>query len=111
MRVVVGSLAAFLAGCTASSSVERLLKQNEASLRGERSIAAGLLLHCVPSEAEVVLDGVLQGTCDDFAQRLLEMADGAHRVEVRRKGFLSYEAQVAPGRAQTMLQVTLSPAG
>jgi hypothetical protein len=104
------ALAVLLAGCAAPSEVDRLLRQNEASLRSERPLAAGLLLRCAPNEAEVMLDGVLQGTCEDFAQRLLEMSDEGHRVEVRRAGFLTYEAQVAPGHARTRLEVTLARA-
>ncbi|MFN0061246.1 MAG: hypothetical protein ACKVPX_01835 [Myxococcaceae bacterium] len=50
---------------------------------------AGLALQCEPSDAEVSVDGVLQGRCDDFGgrPRVLGMGVGDHTLEFRKPGY------------------------
>lgn len=106
----LGLLALGLAACRTPSPVEAALAPHEAALRQAREVESGLALRCEPPEAEVLIDGVLQGSCADFAGRTLSLSEGAHRVDVTRAGFRPYQAQVAPGRARTGLQVQLVPA-
>ncbi|MBI5546465.1 MAG: hypothetical protein HY901_21500 [Deltaproteobacteria bacterium] len=74
-----------------------------------RKIDPGLALHCEPGEADVLLDGVLQGSCVDLDGRVLSLSEGTHRVEVRKAGHRPYEAVVATGLARTALKVQLVP--
>lgn len=72
-----------------------------------------LVLRCQPPDAEVVLDGVSQGTCEDFKgePRGLSLGNGSRRVEVRRGGYQGWESwMVADGTRMTM-DVTLIPNG
>jgi hypothetical protein len=70
-----------------------------------------LALQVQPADAEVLIDGESwqrSGT----TRLLLELAAGAHRVEVRRDGYLPFEAQVVVAAGETTtLNVGLSPAG
>lgn len=75
---------------------------------------AELVLKCQPVDAEVVLDGVPQGTCEDFGgqPKGLPLGRGSRRVEVRRSGYQSWESwMVADGTRMTMDVTLLSNGG
>lgn len=73
-----------------------------------RPLAPELRLECSHPAAEVLLDGVLQGHCEDFTGRGLPLSEGMHLVEVRLPGFLPFEAMLEPGRARMSLRVDLA---
>ena len=99
-----------LACLTPPNVVEQALAQHQDALRQSRPMQPGLLLGCEPKDAEVLVDGVMQGSCQDVEGQVLALSEGAHRVEVRKAGFTSYEAQVEAGQARTRLAAQLSPA-
>jgi hypothetical protein len=103
------------AGCRTvpePSPVERLFGQSAAAMRQARPVPGVVTLDCPEPDAEVVVDGVLQGRCADFDGR-----DGAlrfddevgHVIEVRKAGFRSWQAQLLPGQARAVLHVKLLP--
>jgi hypothetical protein len=92
--------------------MDNLLAQHEQALGQARDIEPGVALTCAPAEAEVAVDGVLQGTCADMEGRMLPLAgDGGHRIEVKRPGFRPYVVELAAGNARTKLKVELVPSG
>ena len=72
---------------------------------------SNLILGCDPTDAEVWLDGVPQGTCLDFSgtPKGLTLGDGMHKVEVKKTGFWPYETWVDSGGARAVLSIKLSP--
>lgn len=46
-------------------------------------------IDCTPSHAEVLLDGVFQGTCGDMArpEKMIRTRAGRHSLEVSARGF------------------------
>ena len=102
-----------LAACRTAppGPVDGLLAQHAQVLGQVRQLSPGLELRCGPEEAEVAVDGVLQGSCADVQGRVLFLDEGIHRVEVKRAGFRPYEVQLAAGKARTRLTVELTPSG
>jgi hypothetical protein len=105
--LVLGAL--LLAGCVARSPAQRTLEENMAALRQVRTVETGLALTCAPPDADVLLDGVLWGSCEDYAQRTIDLTGGAHEVEVRKAGCTPYRALVEAGQARAVLKVELVP--
>jgi hypothetical protein len=70
-----------------------------------------LRLTCEPRDAEVLLDGVAQGTCLDFSgtPRGLVVGKGLHRVDVKKRGYLPYQTYYEPSGANASLAPTLQP--
>ncbi|MFZ5444300.1 MAG: hypothetical protein ACOZQL_30160 [Myxococcota bacterium] len=68
-----------------------------------------LVLQCVPSDAEVVLDGVPQGSCDDFRgePKGLTLQKGVRRVQVRKAGYLPWDTILETDGTRVMMTVTL----
>ncbi|MGC4113381.1 MAG: hypothetical protein QM765_01640 [Myxococcales bacterium] len=91
--------------------MDSLLAQHSEALSQARDIQPGLVLQCSPGEAEVAVDGVLQGTCADVEGRMLPLSNGGHRIEVRKAGFRPYTVELAAGNARTRLKVELAPSG
>lgn len=112
-RAVLFACAIGSAACqTASGPVDSLLAQHKEALEGARDIEPGIELSCAPAEAEVAVDGVLQGTCADLEGRMLPLAGReGHSIEVKRAGFRPYTARLAAGNARTKLKVELVPSG
>ena len=83
----------------------------EELLRGAADRSGDVELHCNPPDAEVQLDGVPQGRCDDFAgaPRRLEVGEGMHRIEVTKAGFAPYQTYFQPSGARAILEITLRP--
>jgi hypothetical protein len=76
-----------------------------------RRTAGDLWLRCEPTDAEVLVDGVPQGHCEDFdgQTRGLVVGEGMHRVEVKKEGFWPYVSYYAPSGARAALSVRLQP--
>ena len=106
-----GALAALLlAGCAAHeppATVARARQLLDASARTRGNV----VLRCTPQDAEVLLDGVLQGLCSDFepASAGLTVGEGLHGIEVRRDGYWPYTTYVEPHNARATLRATLRP--
>lgn len=83
----------------------RELLRTTASPRGD------VVLKCEPSDAEVYLDGVIQGVCADFAGTPvgLKVGEGLHKVEVMKEGFWPYTTYYEPSGARATLRVQLRP--
>lgn len=110
MNRVALILALLLSGCAGPNPVERALAEHAAAVReAERAVPQGLLLSCAPKESEVLLDGVLQGSCAELRGQVIGLEEGLHRVEIQRPGFAPYRAEIAAGRARTALEVMLVP--
>ena len=97
------------AGCATPTPVERALEENAGALRAPRSVAGQLRLACTPAEATVVLDGVPQGSCSEFASEGLRLGEALHVVEVQKAGFATYRVEIQAGQARTSLKVDLAP--
>jgi hypothetical protein len=80
-------------------------------LRARKSRKGNLLLRCEPSDAEVYLDGVLQGVCTDFGggPRGLQVGVGLHRIDVKKDGYWPYTTYYEPGSARAGLTIRLKP--
>ncbi len=72
---------------------------------------AELVLRCTPPDADVSLDGVAQGTCDDFDGNPsgLKLGSGAKRVEVKKRGYAPWESWLEASGTRISLDVTLVP--
>ncbi len=107
MRSAVWALA--LSGCVQTPNVlsARTLPPARVTTKSE------LVLSCIPKDAEVELDGVPQGTCDDFKgePRGLSLAKGAHRVQVKKVGYLPWDTVVETDGTRVMMNVTLLSTG
>lgn len=97
------------AGCASSapSLVPGVSAPQKSSRRSE------LVLRCTPPDAEVSLDGVPQGTCDDFdgEPRGLGLGKGSRRVEVKKRGFSPWESWMQADGTRVVMDVTLIPNG
>jgi hypothetical protein len=72
-----------------------------------------LVLSCNPSDADVELDGVPQGTCEDFRgePRGLAMGKGVRRVQVKKQGYLPWDTVVETDGTRVVMNVTLISTG
>lgn len=73
----------------------------------------GLKVDCQPEEAEVHIDGVLQGSCATLAKNklVLKMAAGQHELMVAAPGFRTFRSQVSGNGMLQVLTVRLEPQG
>lgn len=110
-RPGVALLAAALSACAgpppgppATLARARQLLEGSRSPRG-----CNVVLRCAPRDAEVLVDGVLQGLCSDFEALSagLSVGEGLHRIEVRREGFWPYTTYVEPQGARATLRAEL----
>jgi PEGA domain len=77
--------------------------------RGERSAFGSLLLRVRPSDAEVIVDGERWDAPQGDDQFVIELAEGPHRIEVRKNGFQTYSTTVQVRRGQSVrLNVSLT---
>ncbi|HEX5745782.1 MAG TPA: PEGA domain-containing protein [Archangium sp.] len=78
-------------------------------MRAMRSRNGNLLLRCEPEDAEVYLDGVLQGVCTDFGGKPsgLRVGLGLHRIDVKKDGYWPYTTYFEPSNARAGLTITL----
>ena len=71
-----------------------------------------LVLRCVPSDAEVTLDGVPQGTCQDFDGDRGALGLGKRaRVEVKKAGYAAWSSWMEADHTRVAMDVTLVPNG
>lgn len=72
-----------------------------------------LVLHCEPADAEVALDGVPQGTCQDFngEPKALPIPSGVRRVAVKKSGFQSWDSIIDTDGTRVVMSVTLISTG
>jgi hypothetical protein len=107
------SLVALLSApaCVARNESAAAAQAREAMARAEASgeRRGNLTLVCEPDDAVVVLDGVQQGLCRDFAGQptSLVVGDGLHRIEVTKPGHWPYETMYQPGGAKAVLRIEL----
>jgi PEGA domain len=87
-------------------------RQPVPSTRGEeRSAFGSLLLRVRPSDAEVLVDGETWAAPENEDQFVIELAEGPHRIEVRKSGFQTYTTTVNVRRGQSVrLNVSLTSA-
>ncbi len=95
-----------LSGCVRSQDV---LVQHASNLSARKVTKSELVLICIPAEAEVELEGVPQGTCEDFRGEPtgLALGEGARRVRVQKRGYLPWETIVETGGTRVLLNVVL----
>lgn len=68
----------------------------------------GLIFNVNPPEAEVLLDGVVQGKASDFPQeRYLKVSAGVRRVELRAEGYETYAREVNIGTSLERIEAAL----
>lgn len=109
MRRAAWALA--LAGCVPTSNV---LTASAGKLPPARvTTQSELVLACSPPDADVELDGVPQGTCEDFKgePRGLAMGKGVRRVQVKKQGYLPWDTVVETDGTRVMMNVTLISTG
>ena len=98
-----------LTGCAHSeepSFFEQMLSGTPTE-EGSRPIHPELRLSCAQANAEVRLDGVLQGHCQDFESKGLPLSRGAHELEISLAGHLPYVSTVEAGAARMSLSIEL----
>jgi hypothetical protein len=68
-------------------------------------------IDCQPQEAEVRVNGVLQGNCKLFKkpESVLKLPAGAHELEVAADGFRSFRSTVSGSGIQESLTIRLTP--
>lgn len=110
-RIARALVALMLAGCPKEPSLfERALTSDSRLVGQARSVQGELRMSCDHRDAEVYIDGVLHGSCQDLEGTAgLRLPSGPHLVEVRKTGFLPYRAQVLAGDVRTSLEVNLLP--
>lgn len=68
----------------------------------------GLVFVINPSEAEVLIDGVISGKASDFTDdRYLKVPSGTHRVEVRAPGYDPYYRDVYVSGSVNRIEASL----
>ena len=110
MKWVVGTLA--LIGC--APTAQSVLNGSVGKLPPARvTTKSELALVCDPPDAEVELDGVPQGACEDFDgdPKALPMGKGAKRVQVKKAGFLPWDSVLETDGTRVMINVTLISTG
>ena len=79
---------------------------------GRPSEFGSLLLRVRPSDAEILVDGEVWSAPEGQDQFVIELAEGAHRIEVRKDGFQTYAANLRVRRGETVrLNVSLTAGG
>lgn len=72
----------------------------------------GLIFTVNPPDAEVLLDGVVQGKASDFSEdRYLKVAGGTHKLELRLPGFEPYSREIYVSNSLLRIETTLVHAG
>lgn len=79
---------------------------------GQPSEFGSLLLRVRPGDADILVDGEVWNAPEGQDQFVIELAEGAHRVEVRKNGFQAYTTTVRVRRGETVrLNVSLTSGG
>jgi hypothetical protein len=74
-----------------------------------RPTRAEAVFRCSERDAEVVLDGVPQGTCEDYdgEKHALSLGNRRRRVVVKKAGFSTWESMVEADGTRVTVNVTL----
>lgn len=94
---VVGLLAAvLLAGCYPKGQIYGVGNEG------------GLIFAVNPPDAEVLLDGVVQGKASEFTEeRYLKVPAGTHKLELRLAGFETYRREIYVSNSLLRIEATL----
>lgn len=111
MKAAAGVLLVVALGCATTPEQEEspaMVRAREV-LREAKARRGNLLLQCEPSDAEVYVDGVLQGVCTDFGggPKGLQVGVGLHRIDVKKEGYWPYTTYYEAGSARAGLKVRL----
>jgi hypothetical protein len=70
-----------------------------------------LFIRCEPEDAEILLDGIPQGSCLDYVAKGLQMKESfsLRKIVVTKAGYWPYEAMVVLDRSKVNLHVQLQP--
>jgi hypothetical protein len=100
-------------GCASRQEEPPTLVQARELLRNAEKPSGDVVLRCEPPDAEVYLDGVIQGLCSDFrgTPRGLRVGQGLHQIDVKKQGFWPYTTYIEPRGARAALEVRLRPTG
>jgi hypothetical protein len=100
-------------GCAGRQEEPATLVQARELLRNAERPSGDVVLRCEPPDAEVYLDGVIQGLCTDFrgAPRGLRVGEGLHQIEVKKQGYWPYTTYIEPHGARAVLEARLQPMG
>ena len=100
-------LVVLMVGCAQTSNVLTLTAAKMPPVRV--TTKSELVLSCTPIDADVELDGVPQGTCEDFRgePRGLAMGKGVRRVHVKKQGYLPWDTVVETDGTRVVMNVTL----
>ncbi len=68
----------------------------------------GLIFSVEPPDAEVVLDGVVQGKASDFPEgRYLKVGSGPHKLELRAPGYETYSREIYVSNSLLRIEAAL----
>jgi hypothetical protein len=72
-----------------------------------------LEVRCAPQEAEVRVDGVLEGTCElmEKTHKTIRSTAGSHELSVYAEGYRTYRSEVVGQGIHQSLTVHLQPYG
>jgi len=104
------SLAALLLACSHSAMpLPSAMQQLDAADLRPRTLEGDVRIDCDVKDAEVFLDGVVQGQVRDFdgTEALLKTGDGVHRVEIRKPGYQTYVTDLVAGNTIVVISVHL----
>lgn len=77
--------------------------------RGERGEFGSLAIRVQPRDAQIIVDGEPWDAPEGGDRLVIDLAEGNHRVEIRKDGFRTYTANVRVQRGQTaVLNVSLT---
>jgi hypothetical protein len=108
MRAVLLAPVVVACACAGRQEPESVAKAR-ALMSGAQTPSGNLALRCEPEDADVYLDGVLQGLCSDFSgsPRSLRVGAGLHHIEVKKQGFWPYTTYYEPSGARARLTIQL----
>ncbi|MCL1926944.1 MAG: PEGA domain-containing protein [Syntrophorhabdaceae bacterium] len=68
----------------------------------------GLIFNVNPGNAEVLVNGVVQGRASDFTQeRYLKLSNGTHRLELQAEGYETYKREIFIGSSLERIEAAL----
>jgi hypothetical protein len=100
-------------GCASRPEEPATMAQARELLRNAEQPSGDVVLRCEPPDAEVHLDGVIQGLCSDFrgAPRGLRVGEGLHQIEVKKQGYWPYTTYIEPHGTRAVLEARLQSMG
>ncbi|MBZ4418639.1 PEGA domain-containing protein [Myxococcus sp. RHSTA-1-4] len=112
MRGAWLAVAVAASGCAGREREPESVAKARELMAGAGKPSGDLALRCEPEDAEVYLDGVLQGLCSDFtgSPKGLSVGVGLHHIEVKKRGFWPYTTYYEPSGARARLTIQLRSA-